>query len=325
MLRIMNRFIERWMPLLTPISLTIGIIYADFFKPHSYLVPWMFAFITFSSSLSITLRKIGEALRHPLPIFTAIIIIQGIIPVIAFAAGKWLFPSEQWIVIGLVLAFSIPTAVASILWITIYHGNVSLALSTVILNTLLASLFVPATLVVFFRQSVALDTAQVMNGLFWMIAFPSVLGIAANRMTSGKMTRCQVVFSPLAKLALLFVIIINGSVVAPFILNMNKQVFGVTTVVFFIACTGYLLGHFSGKLLRLNAADRVSLLYLSGMRNIGVGSAIAVVYFPPAVALPVVIGTLFQQLLASFFGRILMGMPAAGKQEKIIKTEEEDD
>jgi predicted Na+-dependent transporter len=38
------------------------------------------------------------------------------------------------------------------------------------------------------------------------------------------------------------------------------------------------------------------------MRNISAGAVIATTYFPPQVAVPVVVGMLFQQVLASFSG-----------------------
>lgn len=41
------------------------------------------------------------------------------------------------------------------------------------------------------------------------------------------------------------------------------------------------------------------------MRNIGAGAILAISYFPPLVALSVVLATLFQQSLAAIFGQFL--------------------
>jgi predicted Na+-dependent transporter len=41
------------------------------------------------------------------------------------------------------------------------------------------------------------------------------------------------------------------------------------------------------------------------MRNISAGAVIAITYFPAAVAVPVVVGMLFQQILASLNGYFL--------------------
>ncbi|MDV7767593.1 hypothetical protein [Peribacillus sp. CSMR9] len=45
--------------------------------------------------------------------------------------------------------------------------------------------------------------------------------------------------------------------------------------------------------------------FTGGMRSISAGSVLATTYFPAAVTVPVVLGMLFQQMLASFFGFIL--------------------
>ena len=55
----------------------------------------------------------------------------------------------------------------------------------------------------------------------------------------------------------------------------------------------------------------VSMIYGSGMRNISAGAVIAGAYFPAEVLFPVMIGTLFQQILAAFYGS-----RRSGKREK---------
>lgn len=47
-----NVFIEKWMPLVTPSCLFIGVIFAAWLGRFAPLVPWLFAFMTFAGSLS---------------------------------------------------------------------------------------------------------------------------------------------------------------------------------------------------------------------------------------------------------------------------------
>ncbi len=58
-------------------------------------------------------------------------------------------------------------------------------------------------------------------------------------------------------------------------------------------------------MLKRDKGTVVSLIFTGGMRNISAGAVIAVAYFPPAVAVPVVVGMLFQQVLASLNGALL--------------------
>ena len=60
------------------------------------------------------------------------------------------------------------------------------------------------------------------------------------------------------------------------------------------------------------------MIYGSGMRNISAGAVIAGAYFPSEVLFPVMIGTLFQQILAAFYGSMVWRVQAAQmkKEEK---------
>ncbi|MNW07750.1 hypothetical protein D3C71_2044160 [compost metagenome] len=66
-----------------------------------------------------------------------------------------------------------------------------------------------------------------------------------------------------------------------------------------------MLGWLVARLFRWEQDVVVALTFNSGMRNISAGAVLAVAYFPPPVAVPVVLGMLFQQSLASLFGFLL--------------------
>jgi predicted Na+-dependent transporter len=55
-----------------------------------------------------------------------------------------------------------------------------------------------------------------------------------------------------------------------------------------------------------------------GMRNINAGAVIAAAYFPPEVMFPVMIGTLFQQLLASISTHLLEWQKQKGEAAKKV-------
>ncbi len=69
--------------------------------------------------------------------------------------------------------------------------------------------------------------------------------------------------------------------------------------------TGYAVAWLIGRLMKRSQDEIVSLIYTGGMRNISAGAVLAVSFFPSQVAVPVVIGMLFQQILAALFGYLL--------------------
>ena len=59
------------------------------------------------------------------------------------------------------------------------------------------------------------------------------------------------------------------------------------------------------KLTHQDQKTTISMVYGTGMRNISTGAVLAVAYFPSEVVYPVMIGTLFQQILAAISGKML--------------------
>ena len=69
--------------------------------------------------------------------------------------------------------------------------------------------------------------------------------------------------------------------------------------------SGYYLSFIIGRIFKQKKDTVVAMTFLGGMHNISAGALVAVSYFPAKVAVPVVIGMLFQQILASTYGHIV--------------------
>ena len=192
------------------------------------------------------------------------------------------------------------------MWVTIYDGNSPLSLSLVILDTILAPFLIPLTLRILIGSSVTMDTSKMMRELVFMVAFPAVLAMALNEVTKGKVMKTWPgKLAPFSKMALIFVVTSNSSKVAPYVRNMNLQRVKVAGAILVLAASGYALGWLVAHLFRQDRATAVSMMYGTGMRNISAGAVIAAAYFPGEVLFPVMIGTLFQQVLAALFGKLL--------------------
>lgn len=181
-----------------------------------------------------------------------------------------------------------------------------MSLSLVILDTILAPFLIPLTLRILIGSSVTMDTSKMMRELIFMVAFPAVLAMALNEVTKGKVMKTWPgKLAPFSKMALIFVVTSNSSKVAPYVRNMNLQRVKVAGAILVLAASGYALGWLVAHLFRQDRATAVSMMYGTGMRNISAGAVIAAAYFPGEVLFPVMIGTLFQQVLAALFGKLL--------------------
>ncbi|MCM2676786.1 bile acid:sodium symporter family protein [Alkalicoccobacillus plakortidis] len=305
MLETLNRSLERALPFLTPIAVATGVLLSTFFASYVFLVPFIFAFITFASSVAISPKDVRNVVHYPIPIIVSLIILQVFMPLVAFGIGHLIFPGDIETTTGILLAFAIPTGVVTLMWVAIYQGSRSLTLAIILINTIISPFIVPLTLTLFIGGRISLDTWGVMSGLIMMVILPSALGIFVNSLRKGKIIKMSKGLAPFAKVSLLTVIMLNGSVAAPYLTSINSKVVSIFFVVLTLAILGYLSALVASKWLRFSSETSISIMFNCGMRNIGVGAAIAVVYFPPAVTLPVIMGTLFQQILAALFGKIV--------------------
>ncbi|OAS86776.1 bile acid:sodium symporter family protein [Metabacillus litoralis] len=302
MLQTVNRQLERSMPFITPVSVILGVLFADHLLIFSFLIPWIFAFITFSGSLNSNFASLKGVIKSPLPLLIILLLLHIVMPVIAWFAGHFLFANDHFTVTGLVLASVIPTGITSFIWVTIYKGNIALALSIILFDTILSPFLVPHILSFLVGQKVEIDTFSIMNGLIYMVVLPSIIGMFINQLSKGKSVNVGKTLAPFSKLGLASVVMINGAVVAPYLKVITSKLVVIAITVFILAFIGYLLAWLVGNWLNRDRETKVALIFTGGMRNISAGAVIAVQYFPPAVAVPVIVGMLFQQILASIFG-----------------------
>lgn len=306
MLYIINTLLGKWMPLITPFSVMAGVLLADGLSSWTFIVPWLFAFMTFAGSLNSSFRMLQHTIASPFPILLALIILHVITPFWAWSVGHAVFPDDPLIVTGLTLALVIPTGITSVVWVSMYKGSLPLALVIILIDTMLSPIIVPLSMSFFAGSKVEINIESMVTGLFWMIVLPSLLGILVNEwIKPEKASRLSQTLSPFSKLLLPAVIAINSAVAAPYLRHIDWKFIQILLTILFIVLCGYMLSWCLAVACRQPRENLITLIYTGGMRNISAGAVIAVNFFPPQAAVPVVICMLFQQMLAAFHGYLL--------------------
>lgn len=302
----LNLILEKMIPFLTPASVIVGILISDYIKDYTFLVPWLFAFMTFEGSLNMNVKGLADVVRNPFPIAILLLFLHIVMPLWALSVGHIIFSGDVLTITGLVLAMVIPTAITAFIWSAMKRGNTALTLAMIVIDSLLSPFVVPLSLAVFVGKSVEMDVTGMMTGLFFMIVLPSIAGIAINEWTKGKAEKeWKPKLAPFSKLGISLVVMLNSSQVAPYFKQPDGKLLMIIITAFFISATGYLFAFLIARFLKYDRETVIAFTYTGGMRNISSGAVIAVSYFPPAVILPVVVGMLFQQVLASLYGTFL--------------------
>lgn len=298
-----GRAVGSHMGLISPACVVLGVLFPG---PLSCLRPLavpLFSFMTFQAALGNGFASLARALGHPRATIVTLALFVVVAPLVALGAGRLLFPGEDDLVCGLVLEYSVPVAVSATAWISMHAGDVPEALTTLMVSNVTAPLTVPLTLSVLMGRSVSMDAGALALDMLLTVAAPTVAGACltdlAPRRSCDALSRA---LSPAARVALVLVILSNCTAVAEPVRHLTPTLVGVTLLVGALAAGMFALGWGVARLMGLPRAQVVSMTYQTGMRNISSGAQLAAAWFPPETAFPVVIGTLFQQMLASAFG-----------------------
>lgn len=269
-------------------------------------VPWLFALVSFQGALTNGLHNLVHAVRHPLPMVATIILASVVMPVVAFVLAEALFGSSPNLVTGLVLEYSVPVAAISTMWIAMYGGDVAQGLATLMVSSLLAPATIPATLQILLGHAVHVDAGPMMLSVVMTVALPALCGMLLNDLTRGWAgSSLSPVVMPAARVAIVLVIASNATGAAPYLTHLTPQLVGVLAFILAFASTGYLAGLALARRLGQDVPSTVAMVFQCGMRNISCGAVIAAQFFPAQVMFPVVAGTLFQQVLAATYGKLM--------------------
>ena len=291
------------MPILTPLSLVVGVLLESVGQHLLFLVAWLFALMTFISSLGMKFSDVKVFARYPKTILSVIAFLHMLMPLWAFALSEIIF-DDHLLTLGFVVAVAVPTGVTSIIWVTVSKGNVPLCLAIVLIDTLLAPVIMPSLIHLVAGKTIHIDSSSLIVDLIWMIVIPSIVGVLVNERTKGQFNqKYGQLLVPISKLCLFAVVMINSSAIAPYLKNIDWELFIVILVVGIVTISGYFFAMVFGKFVMRDDEVGTTILFTGGMRNIALGVVIATTYFPAKVAMPVVFGMLFQQIMASLFMR----------------------
>jgi len=305
-LKSLIKMFDKLFPFLTPVFLFCGLFLGSTVGQFVSIVPWLFALATFIGSLKIDFKTFAQTIKKPKGILIAMLMLRIVMPVVALIFGWIFFPNDVYTQIGLLLFGMLPIAISSVLWTMITKGNVSLALSVVLLDTVLTPIALPLTILLLTGESIELDTIGMMRSLLFMVVLPSLAGMCLNQFVKGEFgTRMSAKLAPLSKMCILLVIFINGGNIRQFFPPVDWYLMGIMLSIAVLAVLGYLFSWGLAKWVKLSDDDAKAVVFSGGMRNMSTGVIIAVAYFPPAAAIPMVTGIFFQQMVCAAIAKLI--------------------
>ena len=304
----LNARIESFMPVLTPSSVLLGILFSSTLIQLKPFVPWFFALMTLSGSLKLRVRDLGTVVTNPLPVFTFFLSAHVLMPLTALGVSRIFLPGDADTTSGFVLLFATPTAVSAFIWVAMFNGDGALALAIILLDTIVSPFVVPFTTSVLLGADITMDTSAMATSLIQMIVAPTILGVALHEFTRGAAPKMAGPFlGPISKLCIIVVVSANAAAIAPQVNLGGSRTWMIGAIGMLLVSTGFVLGRLIGFIPTLGGPRARTLVFSVGLRNSVSAATLATAYFPEAAALPAILTMIFQQSLAAVYGRLLLG------------------
>lgn len=306
MLLTMEKFVSRFFPLLIPVSILLGVLGSKELAPLEVLVPWLFAAMTFLSSLRCSFADFPRFLKHPGPVIAGLTVIHLLTPLFAVAVALLTTGLSDNLGHGVILETLVPMGVTAVVWAGIVDGDVPLALSTAAVDTLVTPLVLPLSALLIMGQSVEVDSFGLFLGLAKILLLPSFLAITINQLSAGTLgQRLQIPGSLISKLGLCLVVAISVGTAWPTLQSTPANYPLLLVVMALVSGAGFIFGFLAGKVGGYSEPIARTLVYTGGMRNTVLGTVLALNYFHPVATVPIVLTMLFQQPFAAL-GRYLL-------------------
>ena len=294
------------MALIAPLCVAAGVFFPQVFGVTERVVPILFAIMTFQGSLNNNLTSVLRVFRHPADMLSILAVTTVVMPTIARAFAGLVFADNPNLIIGATLEYCVPVAVVCFMWTGMYGGNLALALATILVSTVLSPFTIPVSLQLLLGETVQVDAVSMMTQMLFMIALPALAGMVVNEVTDDwGHTVLSPAISPGVKIVLMLILASNSTQISDYMHHVTPQLFEIMGFILAFSSLGFLLGILLAYVRKVPMPTLVTMCFGVGMRNISAGAVIAVQFFPDEVVVPVMMGTLFQQVLAGVFGSVM--------------------
>lgn len=295
----LNAIIEKYLSLIVPVSLILGFLFSAQLKGWTAWAPYLFAYLTFVMATGCSWKQIKQAFRMPVPMLLIFTAAHVVAPVVSYSLGSAFFGAQSPYVVGFVLFTVIPLGVSSVIWVGLSKGNIPLALSMIVVDSALSPFVIPLAVSLFFGAEVEFDHVKVMLDLVKIIVVPTIIGVIVNELSRQRFKEWSApVCGPSSKAAMITVVAINAAAIQPYVIEMKRDMLVVIPLVVLMVIFCYLIGFASMFILKRHELV-ITVAYSSGMRNISLGLVLALAYFEPLTAVPVVLSILIQQPFAT--------------------------
>ncbi len=264
-------------------------VYVGDFKLSKLILPLM-QIIMFGMGTGLSVKDFGRVMQMPKGVIAGVLCHYTIMPLVGFTITQiFTFPPE--IAAGVILIGSCPNGLASNVMSYLARANLALSVTLTAISTLIAPLVTPLLMQWLAGQYITIDFWKMVVDIMEIIILPIGAGLVFNYFLHGKFKILDQIMPVLsmAGIALIIVVITAAG-------RNELLVVGPLLIVAMLLhnMTGYFLGYWSGRLLKMKETDCRTIALEVGLQNGGMASGLALamgklstVGLAPAVFAPI--------------------------------------
>lgn len=257
-------------------AVAVSMYFPDYFKSignfqlKSLIVP-LLQLIMFGMGTAMSLKDFSSVVKMPKGVFVGLICQFSIMPILGFSIAS-VFGFSAEIAAGVILIGCSPSGLASNVMAYLANANLALSVTLTAVSTLLAPLMTPLLMKVFADQFVPIDFWSMMLSIIKIVILPIIVGLIFNRLFHGKVSWLDKAMPILSMAGIAIIITIITAAGRDSLLSIGIFL---TIAAIIHNLSGYLLGYWGCKILKMNEQDCRTIALEVGMQNGGLASGIA--------------------------------------------------
>lgn len=258
------------------VAVALGMYYPQYFqqighfKLTALIVP-LIQLIMFTMGTEMSIKDFEGVIKMPKAVLIGLAFHFTIMPLIGVSLASF-FGFEPEIAAGIILIGCVPSGVTSNVLAMLAKANVPLSITMSTISTLAAPIMTPFLMKMLAGQYVEIDFWAMMFSVVKMIIIPIILGLIVNKVMQNGVKWLKTVMPKIAMFGVLMMLIVIVSSGRDALLSIGPLLFVASMI---HHSTGYALGYWSSRLLKLDKKTARTISLEIGMQNGGLASGIA--------------------------------------------------
>jgi BASS family bile acid:Na+ symporter len=240
------------------------------FQLKKLIVPLM-QIIMFGMGTGLSLADFGRVIQMPKGVIAGVLCHYIIMPLVAFIITLiFSFPPE--ISAGIILIGSCPNGLASNVMTYLARANLALSVTLTAISTLIAPFVTPLFMELLAGQYVEVDFWKMVLDIVKIVILPIGAGLIFNHFLHGKFKVLDNIMPTISMLGIALIIVVITSAGRNDLLVVGPLLI---LAMLLHNLSGYFLGYWSGRLLRMSEKDCRTISLEVGLQNGGLASSLA--------------------------------------------------